>query len=417
MKNLKLFLTLFVGVLVIVALFGSILLGREVPASNCIDPHLDKIPSPMPQKNPRAMTWSGNPLAVPEWWKPQLNADQQTQYDNITLDPNLQFFSASAILAYKNQIWIAHNTGIVRFDATHNNLVTYQIPTDSAKEIYDVEGLYLMKNHTLWAVLHSSTGFALAQYDLTIDKFRTVHDKNGLLNQQRQSANEESPSVIGELSNGNLVFVAGWEIFSFDPASQQAKKLLGLDTGLYVRTIAISNDDIVWFTNGRDFVIRSLNPATGKISEYGEPASLVRDDVNQAGLAEKSSKAIAVDDQGRVWVGYFDRLEPDGNGNYAWQEVKRPTVFVDDTHIYDTYDRAVYIYKWSPVISVAKFSDGTMWFSTEVGVVEYDIAKDNWCWSATQPFRGKAFSLITEDEQGNVWMVSVAVNQIYKLER
>ena len=89
------------GVLVVVALFGWVLLGREMPASRCIEPHLEAIPSPMPQENPQSVTPSAL-LAVPVWWKPQLDSEQQSQYENITL--NHKFYSAQDILVYKNQV-------------------------------------------------------------------------------------------------------------------------------------------------------------------------------------------------------------------------------------------------------------------------------------------------------------------------
>ena len=57
-----------------------------------------------------------------------------------------------------------------------------------------------------------------------------------------------------------------------------------------------------------------------------------------------------------------------------------------------------------------------MWFVTGIGVVRYDAAGDNWCWSATQSFPGNAFSPIAEDENENIWMVDDELNQIYKLE-
>lgn len=421
MKNPKTLLPVFVGCLIITLTLVWIFFGRESSAPKntapgCLEPHLKAIPSLMPQKNPRTMTWSGESLLVPEWWKPQLNAYQQAQYENIKR--KWKFYSAEEILVHKNQVWIAHYDGLVRFDAAHNTFKTYQVKADSSSDYYSFSALYL-RNEELWAILsaHIGIGSALGKYDSTTDEFRVVHDKDGLLDLQSEPTIKNTPSLIGELSDGRLIFVLGWEIFSYDPENQQAKKLLGLDSGLYVMTIDISSNDTIWFTVGRDFAIRSLNPSTGEIKEYGEAPSLARDNANQAGLDDPSSEAIVVDDQGRVWIGYFDRLEPDEKGDYTWQEVKRSVIFVDDTHIYETSDRAVDVYKWTPVISVAQFSDGTMWFSTELGIVQYDVDEDKWCWSATQPYPGNAFSLITEDEKGNVWMVSDTANQIYKLER
>jgi streptogramin lyase len=424
MKSRKLFLATSAGALLVTVVLGWILFGHgslalgsqaaESSALDCLAPHLEVIPFPMPQKNPRTIAWDGIPLAVPDWWKPQLDAEQQTQYEKIGRD--LEFSGAYDIQVFDNQVWIAHMGGVMRFDVTHNLIKTYQIAVNSPLGHYAFVALYYGKGE-LWAILTSGPEAALAQYDPNTDEFRIVHDKDGLLDQQPDPTIKDLPSVIGELSDRNLVFVLGWQIFSYNPANRQAKILLGSESGFHVDTIAISKDDKVWFTTVNDFVIRSLNPATGKIREYGEPASLLRDNAKQAGLAEKSSKAIAVDDQGRVWVGYFDRLEPKGFGRYEWQAVDRPTIFVDDTHIYATGDYAVYMYKWSPVISVARFSDGNMWFSTGVGVVQYNMAQDNWCWSATQPYPGDSFSRITEDEHGNIWMVNSYTNQIYKLER
>jgi hypothetical protein len=384
---------------------------KSVP--NCLEPHLETIPSPMPQKNPRSVTPVPN-LDIPAWWKPQLNIKQQAQYEDIIRDR--RFYAALDILAYKNQLWIAHGGGLVRFDVNHKVIKTYQIPIDaSSTSYYSFADLYL-RNGEIWAVLTSSKS-VLAKYHLAKDTFIIVHDKDGLLNYGHAPTVINVPSLIGELPGGKLVFVLGWEIFSYDPANQQAKKLLGLESGYRVNTIAASTNNTVWFTTVNDDVIRSLDTVTSKVEEYGEPPSLVRDEGNQTGLADYSSKAITVDSQGRVWVGYFDRLEPDKNGNYTWHELKRPTIFVDDTHIYDTYDRAVYVYKWTPVFSVAQFSDENMWFVTGVGVVRYDVAGDDWCWSATQSFWGDAFSPIAEDENGNIWMVDYVMHQVYKLEQ
>lgn len=411
MKNQKQFLALAIVILIVIALIGLTSADRKQAATGCLEPNLATIPSPMPQENPRSVTPSA-PLAVPVWWKPQLDSEQQSQYENITL--NHKFYSAQDILVYKNQVWIAHADGIVRFDSEHNVIKTYQIQVDSLPKYYDFAALHL-RNGEIWAVLSSSKS-TLAKYDATKDEFIVIHDKDGLLNRGHGPTVDGKP-LIEDLSVGKLVFVLGWEIFTYDPTNQRAEKLLGLESGFRVNTIAISTNDVIWFTTVNDYLIRSLNPETGMVKEYGEPPSLVRDEANQTGLAWDSSKAITVDDQGRVWVGYFDRLEPDKNGNYAWHELKRPTIFVDDTHIYDTYDRAVYVYKWTPVFSVAQFSDGNMWFVTGIGVVRYDVAGDDWCWSATQSFWGDAFAPIAEDENGNIWMVDDRLNQIYKLER
>jgi hypothetical protein len=84
MKNRKLLLTLSSAILVVIALFGLTLPDRKQVASGCLGPHLAMIPSSMPQKNPRPVTPRPY-LDVPAWWKPQLSAEQQAQYDNITL--------------------------------------------------------------------------------------------------------------------------------------------------------------------------------------------------------------------------------------------------------------------------------------------------------------------------------------------
>jgi len=414
MKTLKIYLGLALAVSAFV-LFSFILLRQEQKktAPRCLEPHLKTIPSPMPQKNPRSVTPNNTRLAVPDWWKPQLNNEQQVQYKDI-MDKQ-KFYTAGDVLVHNNQVWIAHYNGLVRFDTTQRIIKTYQIPTDSQLEDYNFVALYL-QNGEIWALL-SSAQSALAKYDSAKDVFTIIHDKDGLLNRVHNSTIGDISSLIGELSDGRLVFILGGEIFSYDPANQKAKKLLDSKSGYIVATIAISRDDTIWFTTERDYVIRSLNPATGRLKGYGKPPSLVRDNENQSELAMISSKAITVDGQGRLWVGYFDRLESDGNGNYVWHELKRPTIFVDDTHINETFDYAVYVYKWTSVFSVKQFSDETIWFVTGVGAAQYDATQDFWCWSTTQPFRGIASSPIAEDENGDIWMVVDDSNQIYKLER
>ncbi|MBI3175909.1 MAG: hypothetical protein HYZ25_19480 [Chloroflexi bacterium] len=411
MKIRKLLLILSAATLIIMALFGLTLAKREQTALDCLKPHLVVIPSPMPQKNPRTVTF-GPHLEIPIWWKPQLNAEQQAQYEDIMNKRG--FYAALDMLVYDNQVWIAHDGGVVRFDATHNIIKTYRVQVDSLPKYYRFSALYL-RNGEIWAILSSSIS-VLVKYDVAKDEFIIAHDKDNLLNHV-YGATVDGKTFIGELSDGKLIFVLSGEIFSYNPENQEAKKLSGLKTEFRLNTIAVAKDDSIWFTTMDDYVIRSLNPLTSQVKEYGEPPSLVKDNANQTGLARDSLQAITIDNQGRIWVGYFDRLEPDKSGNYTWREIKRSPILVDDTHIYDTYDRAVYVYKWTPVFSVAQFSDRNMWFVTGVGAVWYDASKDNWCWSSTQSFPGDAFSPIAEDENGNVWMVDYDLGQIYKLER
>ena len=411
MKNKAiLFLSLIaclIFVLLLVFIFSN--MGKRVPSSKagCMPLNLTTIPSPMPQRKSYGSNII-NPPSMPSWWKPQLNFLQQIQLENISLKNS----APQDMVIYEDQVWIAYSESIIKNNS--GKFSVYRIPIGTSKENYLIEDLYVAKSSIMWVILAGSSSSAIARYDTVMDKFVVITDKAGILNQSGPLTWPSIPLAMSEMSNGSLVFTLGQEIFSYDPVNQQAQKLLGLESGLRVDTLAVAKDDSIWFTTVNDFFIRSLDPVTGKINEHGEPPSLIRNEANQTGLARESRKAITIDNNGRVWVGYFDRLEPDDKNGYFWQELDHSPIFVD------IYDSEVYTYKWSPVISVAQFSDGDLWFSAGVGVVQYSISKDSWCWVAPQPVPAtNTFSLIYEDENGNIWMINMdaRLDQIYKLEQ
>jgi len=411
MKNKAVFLLLLITGLISILLLVSIFpnMGKQALSSKagCMTLNLTTIPSPMPQHKSYGSNIVTSP-SVPSWWEPQLNFLQQIQLENISLKNS----APQDMVVYKNQVWIAFSESIVQYDSGFFSI--YRIPVGTSKENYLIEDLYVSKNSILWVTLAASSSSAIARYDTAMDKFIVITDKAGILNQSGALTWPSTPLAMSEMSNGDLVFTLGQEIFSYDPVNQQAQKLLGLESGLRVDTLTVAKDNRIWFTTVNDFSIRSLDPVTGKINKYGEPPSLIKSEANQTGLARESSKAITIDNNGRVWVGYFDRLEPDNKNGHFWRELDRSSIFVD------IYDTEVYRYKWSPVISVTQFSDGSLWFSTGVGVVQFSVSKDSWCWSAPQPVPAtNTFPLIYEDENGNIWMIymDARLNQIYKLKQ
>lgn len=372
----------------------------EDKRAKCLSQPAKDIPSKMPQRKSYDENFSHLFYNFPSWWMPQLGSIQSISMP----DANTIY---EKILVNGENVWFTYSpdSSIARYDTQTNKLKLYSIP-DKRNQPFKVLDIYLTHNETLWATLNSPQpggGYSiLARYRPDKDEFEIITDQDGMFAHLQETWGNPSDKKIAEMLDGQLAVVMEGNIYLYNPATNRAQLLL--DSG-NIESIAAGKGNRIWYVNHyKDFNIRAVDAETRKIVDYGIPPNLGKQFEAQPELLE-ATKAISIDQQGRVWVSYFDRLEPDKNGQYSWHSVKLPSVFVNT---FDPY----YAYRWADVFSTHVFSDGNVWFVSDIGIVKYDVQNEIWCLSAEV----KTFVNypITEDANGNIW--TVIDNQIYKLQ-
>jgi hypothetical protein len=376
--------------------------------TKCLNQPPAVIPSIMPLEKPYEERFSVLSYQFPSWWKSQLDVVQHNQMPLVDTMPATHP-NYKKIVADGQYVWFTYSpasSSLARYDIQTGQIKFYNI-LDARNKPFQVSDIYLANDKTFWVSLDSlqpGGGYsAIARYQPNEDNFKVIADRDGLFALSHEGwGSGLSDKKIDELLDGRLVVVMDGNIYLYNPTINQAKLLL--DTGK-VEVIATGKGDNVWFVNRyEDFNLRAVDVRTGKVTDYGLPPQLGKNYKTQLELLD-ATKAITVDQQGSVWVSYFDRLEPDANGKYNWHSTKLPFVFVNT---FDPY----YAYRWANVFSTHVFSDGNIWFASDIGIVKYNVNNDNWCLSAEI----KTFTIypITEDAQGNIW--TVIDNQIYKLQ-
>lgn len=371
---------------------------------NCISLSVKSVPSPMPKrKSTYTESFSVLQYYFPWSWERQVKMRQPTELHDRLINK---------IAANGNFIWFTYpsndNTiaqSVAKFDSASKEIKVYKIQDDENR-VVNISDIYVTRDGTLWANI-SFPRPGLARFHSDKDDFEIITDQDGLLKSfdEKSDTYDLSDRRLGELSDGQLVVLLDHTIYLYNPDTNLASLIIGKNEGLSVKTIAIGKDDKIWFTvtDWDDKDLRMVDIHTGKVTNFGSPPNFSENYLAQPEI-EEAGDAIVVDQQGRVWVSYFDRLEPDSNGSYVWHSIELPSVFVNT---FDPY----YSNRWANVFSTYSFSDGNIWFASDIGIVKYDIQNGTWCLSAEV----KTFAdyPITEDAEGNVW--TMVDQQIYKL--
>jgi hypothetical protein len=369
-------------------------------ASSCIPPNRVTNYAPNLQRQDGSIWQNYKPM--PSWWEPQLKEAHL----------NKQLYSALDIVAQSgNIIWIAtfpdnSENSVIRYNTSSGEIKRYAIVDQNGKGLV-ADQLLVSHDGNLWArfTLLSPDGeySILARYNPQKDEFSAVTDQDELLKPiilGRGLDNVLVHPVLDQTPDGILVVVLDGEIYTYDPVTNQAKQILGDEKELVVNSISVSKDGHIWFITKNELSIHEIDPTNGTIWDYGQPPGItVNDDYKD--MLSSMSKAIEIDDAGRVWVSDFGWLESNQKTRYVWHPIVRSPIFIS---VYDPD----FEYVWIRPQALYQFSDGNMWYQSggHIGIVRFDIRAGEWCWTATES------GPLTEDSSGNLWLVSRG--QIYK---
>ncbi len=214
---------------------------------------------------------------MPSWWQPQLGIFQR---DNPIL------FAANAVATRsEDEIWIAgypdsHGNTIVRFNASTHQITKYGV-FDEAGKGFVADNLLVTSDGSLWARLTmlgtTPTYSALAKYDQATDQFALVTDLEGLLSPPTGGGIHNifpRRSVLSQMPDGSLAVGLDGEIFTYIPSTNRAVRVLAHTSGLDAKAFAVSQDGHIWFVGGGDDSVREIDPASGSISNYGQPPGI-----------------------------------------------------------------------------------------------------------------------------------------------
>jgi hypothetical protein len=376
----------------------------ENSETNCLTHPGATIPLIMPLKKPYSEHFSVLSFNFPPWWKAQLDDmhNNRMPFANTIPVSNPIFMKMVVI---DKEIWFTYNYSLARYDTRTSYLKQYEI-LDTRNQPFQISDIIRAHNGTLWALLNSpqpGMGYSvLGKYQPDNDTFNIVSGIEGVSSFSEVTFDDPSYNKLAELPDGQLAIVIGGKIYLFNPIKKHANLLV--DSGNVV-TIATGKDNKIWFANHyKDYNLLAVDSKNGTVVDFGVPPQLGRKIKGQPELLE-ATKAIAVDQQGHVWVSYYDRLELGPNGSYSWHSTKLLPLFVN------TFDPG-YKYRWANVFTTNIFSDGSIWFASDNGIIQYDTSNDNWCLKA-EVYTFSNYP-ITEDSNGNIW--TIVDRQIYKLE-
>jgi hypothetical protein len=363
--------------------------------SSCLEQEISTIPDIIPQPKPYDDNYFWKlTTKYPRWWKPQLNLIQK-----LWMPDDLIYY----ILIDEKSIWFQNSIDqLYKYNVITKQLKSYQIYYED-KQNLSTYGFYKTKNGEIWTITThiKSRNSSLARYRPSSDDFEIIWDKDGLFKQTGIESSDYSGNRFGELSDGQLVVVLDGKIFLFNPFNSRARLLYG---GGFVGSIQVDGNDNIWFVDLNESNVISVNGNTGVSTNFGPPPQLKKSIESKANQKDHL-KAITIDKQGRIWISYFDRLEPDSNGEYHWKPIELSAVMVE------TYDPE-FAYQWADVLATLVSSNGDIWFVTDGGIVKYDLQMDTWCLSAVK--ESITNGVIAEDTKGNLWTIDQ--RQIYKLE-
>jgi sugar lactone lactonase YvrE len=333
---------------------------------------------------------SGEPndsILPPPEWEPQLSAEQLAQIRF--------FYSAKSIVARGNDIWFTDNDTLARYRPDTDELTTYSIQFEG----YDFvpSQLFLSQDGTLWGVDHivpggnAPTGIEipgdLSRYDAKNDRFEPAPDKDGIL------TGAAGYTPITEDAQGRLWLIRDWVLFSFDPETRQAQRVLDEQRGYSPRNLVGAPDGSIWIAAYRTDtpppeekpVIVRYDPRMDEIEYHGPPP-----DVRARAIIPN----MYWDSVGRLWINDYGWREISPTGEAVWYKLIRSPVFITN-RFQGAGDRQ---YAWTSPSRMYESSNGLFWFSSGAGLVRLDFQSGEWCLLTTLT------TPVVEDDDHNLWI-------------
>jgi hypothetical protein len=280
-------------------------------------------------------------------------------------------------------------------------LTTYSIQFEG----YDFvpSQLFLSQDGTLWGFDHydlggnAPTGIGipgdLSRYDAKNDRFEPAPDKDGILTGGGGS------TLITEDAQGRLWLIIDWALFSFDPETRQAQRVLDEQRGYRLYSLIGAPDGSIWLaayrtdSPGDKPVIVRYDPRTDEIEYHGPPL----------GVREHTTiSSMYLDSVGRLWIDDLGWREVSPTGESVWYKLIRSPVFITN-RMQGAGDRE---YAWTSPHQMYESSNGLFWFSSGAGLVRLNFQSGEWCLLTT------LYTPVVEDDNHNLWIAGN--RQLYK---
>lgn len=333
------------------------------------------------------------PILPPANWKPQLSEEQLAQIK--------YFYSAQSIVAQGNDIWFTANDTLARYRPTTDELTTYTVQVQGHDFL--PAQLFVSRDDTIWGSTHYSAYAQdvvsyvpgdLSRYDAELDRFVPAPDKDGILTR------EAGGTAITEDTQGRLWLIRDWILYSYDPQTRQAERVLDEQQGYRPHNLVGGLDGGIWLAvhlteypeDRRPFIIR-YDPQTGEINHRGYPPDVHEYD---------TISSMHFDRTGRLWIEDFGWLELPATGEPVWYRLLPSPVLITN-RMQGAGDRQ---YAWTHAGQVYESSNGLFWFSSSAGLVRFNLQHGEWCMITTLP------NNIVEDADHNLWLAGA--RQLYK---
>jgi hypothetical protein len=355
----------------------------------CIDP---EIGVDYEYKVENITAYYDSTIYITEQWIPQWDDETVQLYQD-----DLHF--ASDISAYNDEIWFRGETNIYRFNSDSEELSVYKL----GEYGYPYEMLVSSEGN-IWVKLKGSKSLIFLQYSKKDSKFEEIEINNS--KGEKLFTNDPRAQnwyTMADAENNKFWFVYEKILWLVDPVQNTADAVE--DSDLKIKTIAQGPIENSLWAIAENYL--------GDINVYimyeNKFISVNNVRINEllAGNEIKYDFPIASDQWGRLWI-----------SNVGWLEYLQEAERYDEGQIlaktYRLLDSPVFVeksfvhsYTYGNVNDISVLSDGTIWYSSSVGIVRLDPKREEWC----KVIKG-GYPSVVETDNGNIWLV--IDGQLYK---
>jgi hypothetical protein len=339
----------------------------------CIQPKLDAIPTEV------TLYWDKNGGSdsrqipsrepIPLWMSPQLNWLQQMQ---LSADSSLVDMALGG-----NIVWMAYVDYIGRYDMSTHRFELYDIKKQDP--FLRISDILVTRDNNLWiSGIHSSSDrqySVLMHHNIDRDSFDVIDDIDGLfqpdVDVRENIIGAGLHSVLKESLDGDVLFVLRGEIYSYNLLTNKAKVIFDRPE-MYALTIESDPRGMIWFTILDDDRVWMIVPATGGLQSFELPILFSELDKGYS----SHGYTLYLDSRYRLWIpswGYLDTSKKD----FSWQFLVPSPMFVS---LYDPEHDFI----WDAA-KTFESQNGSIWFTSNNGIIYYDLEKGDACWISPKP--------------------------------